>query len=134
MNYKDCPFCTAIINDRLIVIQGEAAALKDNYPVTPEHTLIIPLRHTPTVFDLTEGEREDVWKLLEILRERILSEDPSVTGFNIGANAGRSAGQTVGHCHIHLIPRRDGDTPDPAGGVRGVIPGKRRYEIKNQDN
>jgi diadenosine tetraphosphate (Ap4A) HIT family hydrolase len=76
---------------------------------------------------MTDWERRDTEKLLIKLRNRIASEDKSVTGFNVGVNCGESAGQTIWHAHIHLIPRRDGDTPNPRGGVRGVIPDKMDY-------
>jgi diadenosine tetraphosphate (Ap4A) HIT family hydrolase len=89
--------------------------------------LIIPVRHTRDFFTMTEQERNDVNTLLSILREELSADDPTVTGFNVGMNCGISAGQSVMHAHIHLIPRRDGDTPRPRGGVRGVIPRKMDY-------
>ena len=76
---------------------------------------------------MTAEEQMDVNSLLTILSKKILKRDPSITGFNIGINNGGSSGQTIFHCHIHLIPRRDGDTPEPRGGVRGVIPDKMNY-------
>jgi ATP adenylyltransferase len=78
-------------------------------------------------FSLTEIEKRDADRLIEICRKRITEKDSTVTGFNVGMNSGESAGQTIFHCHIHLIPRRDGDTPNPRGGVRGVIPDKMGY-------
>lgn len=102
-------------------------AVEDTSPVTRYHMLVIPKRHCETYFELTKQERCDADTLLERLRRRVLEKDPSVTGFNIGTNAGVSAGQTVFHTHIHLIPRRDHDTPHPRGGVRGVIPDKMDY-------
>jgi len=95
--------------------------------MTEGHLLIITLRHTPDYFTMTSTERRDAEDLARILRNEIASEDKSVTGFNVGANCGESAGQTVWHAHIHLIPRRDGDTSNPRGGVRGVIPGRMGY-------
>jgi diadenosine tetraphosphate (Ap4A) HIT family hydrolase len=65
--------------------------------------------------------------LMEDQRRQIIEADASVTGFNIGINAGKDAGQTIFHCHMHLIPRRVGDVEDPRGGVRGVIPSKQKY-------
>jgi diadenosine tetraphosphate (Ap4A) HIT family hydrolase len=103
-----------------------AAALRDEFPVTPGHTLIIPKRFVLSIFDLTDEEVWDCWKLLNSERERLENEF-SPNGFNIGANVGKAAGQTVPHAHIHLIPRYDGDAPSPRGGVRGVIPGKANY-------
>lgn len=89
--------------------------------------LIIPRRHTPDFFSLTAEERRDSEVLILALRKRILKSDPDVTGFNIGVNCGVSAGQTIMHAHIHLIPRRDRDIPNPRGGIRGVIPDKMAY-------
>lgn len=102
-------------------------AMKDDYPVSEHHTLIIPKRHTSDYFLLTEVEKRDADKLIQILSKQVLEQDSTVTGFNIGVNNGESAGQTIFHCHIHLIPRREGDTPEPRGGVRGVIPDKMSY-------
>ena len=101
--------------------------MRDDFPVSEHHTLIIPKRHIADYFSLTEIEQRDANRLIEILRKRISEKDSTVTGFNIGMNCGESAGQTIFHCHIHLIPRRDGDTPSPRGGVRGVISGKMSY-------
>jgi ATP adenylyltransferase len=95
--------------------------------VTELHTLVIPKRHTPTYFDLFEPERRAINQLLDKLRTETVTKDASVSGFNIGINNGDTAGQTVGHAHVHLIPRRKGDVQDPTGGVRGVIPGKAAY-------
>jgi ATP adenylyltransferase len=102
-------------------------AVHDKYPVTPGHLLIISMRHVPDLFSMTEAERQDSDQLLRVLQNRIRAEDTTVTGFNVGANCGESAGQTVGHAHIHLIPRRNGDMVDPRGGVRCVIPEKQSY-------
>jgi diadenosine tetraphosphate (Ap4A) HIT family hydrolase len=111
----------------MIALEGSVIAIRDKYPVTKLHTLILPKRHVSDYFDFTPEERENAERLLRSLRETILKEDPSVTGFNIGMNCGLSAGQTIMHAHIHLIPRRDGDIPNPRGGVRGVIPAKMDY-------
>lgn len=97
-------------------------AVRDRFPVTPLHTLVVPKKHVGDYFDLRPEERADAERLLCRLREEILMEDPSVTGFNVGVNCGASAGQTIMHVHVHLIPRRDGDLDNPRGGVRGVIP------------
>jgi ATP adenylyltransferase len=102
-------------------------AIRDGHPVTPHHTLVIPRRHAPTVFDPYEPERRAVNLLLDQVRLDILAEDKTVEGFNIGMNSGEVAGQTVMHCHVHLIPRRRGDVDQPRGGVRAVIPGKASY-------
>ena len=119
-----CPFCNDI---EIIEEHGSVFAMKDNYPVTKGHHLIIPFRHTDDYFSMTTTERDDATKLIRVLKNKLEASDPSITGFNIGMNSGESAGQTVMHSHIHLIPRRDGDTEKPRGGVRGVIPDKMSY-------
>jgi ATP adenylyltransferase len=119
-----CPFCIDIeITDE----HGSVFAMKDNYPVTKGHHLIIPYRHTENYFSMTKIERDDSTELIRVLKNKLEQKDPTITGFNIGMNSGESAGQTVMHSHIHLIPRRDGDTKKPRGGVRGVIPDKMSY-------
>ena len=123
----DCAFCRAFEESRVVESLGSVVAIKDKYPVSEGHFLIIPKRHTLDYFTMTDWERRDTEKLLIKLRNRIASEDKSVTGFNVGVNCGESAGQTIWHAHIHLIPRRDGDTLNPRGGVRGVIPDKMDY-------
>ena len=125
-NQDNCPFCE-LERDRIISSNEHALAFRDGFPVTELHTLVIPKRHAETYFDLSATERQDIHDLLESCRSEILSQDPSVEGFNIGWNCGRAAGQTVFHCHVHLIPRRVGDVNNPRGGVRGLIPGKQQY-------
>ena len=122
----DCIFCN-LSADRVIASNILAFAIRDNYPVTQLHTLVISKRHATTFFDLFEPERRAINQLLDGLRVEITKKDPLVTGFNIGMNSGDAAGQTIGHAHVHLIPRRQGDVQDPRGGVRGVIPGKAAY-------
>jgi len=102
-------------------------AIRDGYPVTPLHTLIIPQRHILSFFELDSTEQKHLFPFIEKQRNVILSKDSSVTGFNIGLNDGPDAGRSVDHLHIHLIPRRSGDMPNPRGGVRGVIPSKQKY-------
>jgi diadenosine tetraphosphate (Ap4A) HIT family hydrolase len=102
-------------------------AIKDGYPVTEGHTLVIPKRHVGEYFELTDAERRDADSLLKFLQRKMARKDPAITGYNIGVNCGESAGQTIFHLHYHLILRRNGDTEKPRGGVRGVIPGKRSY-------
>jgi ATP adenylyltransferase len=122
-----CPFCSKEIGSRKIEELDSVFAIKDKFPVTPGHLLIIPMRHTLDFFTMTGKERTDAKDLLRLLKNRIARDDKSVNGFNVGVNCGISAGQTIDHAHIHLIPRRDGDTPNPRGGVRGVIPEKMNY-------
>jgi len=123
----DCVFCSPDMPSRAIEKNGSAFAILDKYPVTSGHTLVIPIRHTPDLFSMTEAERLDADHLVRVLQARIRAEDNKVAGFNVGSNCGDAAGQTVRHAHIHLVPRRSGDMPDPRGGVRGVIPEKRIY-------
>ncbi len=122
-----CLFCSADIRDRKIEEYESVFAVKDNFPVSQGHLLVIPFRHSPDFFSMTSREKMEAADLIRILQKKISQDDPSVTGFNLGVNCGISAGQTIMHAHIHLIPRRDGDTPDPRGGVRGVIPEKMAY-------
>jgi len=102
-------------------------AIPDGYPVTPLHTLIIPKRHASTFFELGQAEINACTFLVKDQKNRIEDEDHSVDGFNIGMNNGVSAGQTINHWHMHLIPRRTGDVDDPRGGVRHTLPGKGYY-------
>ena len=122
----DCIFCTP--GSRKFIAENELAfALADNHPVTSLHTLIVPRRHAPTYFDLHDPERRAINLLLDHVRFTVLAADKTVEGFNVGMNCGGVAGQTVMHCHVHLIPRRQGDVDQPRGGVRAVIPGKAAY-------
>lgn len=122
----DCLFCE-IPSERIIAENELAYAIHDGFPVTDMHTLIIPKRHIASYFDLGRPEVNACNMLLEQVKNKIESKDDTVTGFNIGINSGEDAGQTIFHCHIHLIPRRKGDVDNPRGGVRGVIPDKQKY-------
>lgn len=121
-----CPFCRPAPG-RIAAEEGTVIAIQDTSPVSTGHLLIVPRRHCRDYFEMTGAERRDTHRLLSALREKIMAEDATVTGFNIGINCGMSAGQTIFHAHIHLIPRRNDDTPYPRGGVRGVIPDKMDY-------
>jgi ATP adenylyltransferase len=121
-----CLFCS-MPSGRVIAADSLVYAIRDGFPVTTGHSLVIPKRHVDDFFGLTEDELIACSRMLRTLRQSIVAEDSSVEGFNIGMNAGTAAGQTVFHCHIHLIPRRYGDVQDPRGGVRGVIPGRAVY-------
>ena len=114
---------------RVLEDNEHAEALRDGYPVTELHTLVIPKRHLATYFELSEDERKSIHKLLESQRAKIMAEDSSVEAFNIGWNCGETAGQTIFHAHAHLIPGRQGDVENHRGGVRHLIPGKGDYEI-----
>ena len=107
-----------------------AYASYDTYPVSDLHCLIIPKRHVKDYFELSNDEVIACNELIKKIKEEILLKDPLVNGFNTGTNIGKAAGQSVLHCHIHLIPRRKGDVKDPRGGVRGVIPSKQKYNRK----
>jgi ATP adenylyltransferase len=119
---EGCLFCTP--RGQIIAENELAFASADNFPVTSLHTLVVPRRHVPTYFDLHDPERRAINLLLDQVRISVLASDKTVEGFNIGINCGEVAGQTIMHCHVHLIPRRRGDVEQPRGGVRGVIPGK----------
>ena len=124
-----CIFCK-IRKEELQFENQLAYSTKDNYAVSKFHSLIVPKRHVETYFDLNEEEIQACNDLILKTKEKILKLDSSVKGFNIGTNAGKSAGQSIMHCHIHLIPRREGDVENPQGGVRSVIPNKQHYKRK----
>ena len=124
-----CLFC----NSKTSGIAHEndlAYASYDTYPVTEQHCLIIPKRHVVDYFELTNEELIACNDLIKIVKNEVLNKDKSIKGFNIGTNAGKIAGQSIMHCHIHLIPRREGDVENPQGGVRSVIPKKQHYKRK----
>ena len=100
------------------------------YPVTEHHTLIIANRHVSDYFDLKKEEIIELNEILNDQKKELQQLDNKITGFNVGVNIGKDAGQSIMHCHVHLIPRRKGDVEDPRGGVRGVIPSKQKYERK----
>jgi diadenosine tetraphosphate (Ap4A) HIT family hydrolase len=100
------------------------------YPVTKHHTLIISNRHIDDYFKLTSEELNELNQILKEQKEKLKLFDSTISGYNIGVNVGKDAGQSIMHCHIHLIPRRKGDVDDPKGGVRGVIPSKQKYVRK----
>ena len=104
-----------------------AYASYDTYPVSKFHCLIIPKRHIKNYFELTENELVACDQLIRIIKNEILKNDKTVKGFNLGTNIGKVSGQSIMHCHIHLIPRRENDVQNPQGGVRSVIPLKQHY-------
>ena len=105
-----------------------AYASYDSYPVSNHHCLIIPKRHIIDYFDLTKNELIACDELIKIIKNEIVVKDQSVKGFNLGTNIGKVSGQSIFHCHFHLIPRREGDVENPQGGVRSVIPKKQHYK------
>ena len=125
----NCPFC-AINNtkshERVVASNNLAFAIRDGYPVTDGHSLIIPKRHTQSFFDLTADEQQALLALMETAKHGIDAEF-APNSYNVGINDGPAAGQTVPHVHIHLIPRYRKEGVDPRGGVRWVVPGKADY-------
>jgi diadenosine tetraphosphate (Ap4A) HIT family hydrolase/5-methylcytosine-specific restriction endonuclease McrA len=132
-SYQDrkagCIFCD-VPGERIIAENELCYAVQDAFPVTDHHTLVIPKRHVADFFELYRPERNAIHSLLAEANEGIKDLDGSVSGFNVGINSGEDAGQTIFHCHVHLIPRRKGDIDNPRGGVRGIIPAKRNYPAK----
>jgi len=124
-----CLFCNSKISG--IAHENDLAyASHDTYPVSEFHCLIIPKRHVIDYFELTDEELVACNDLIKVIKEEILIKDKNVKAFNIGTNVGKIAGQSIMHCHIHLIPRREGDVENPQGGVRSVIPLKQHYKRK----
>lgn len=121
---KKCIFCKISLSKKS---DDLAFTIEDKYPVTKYHTLVCPKRHVHSFFDLGTAEYKACIALLAEMKKTISKKDSSVTGFNVGINDGKDSGQTIGHCHIHLIPRRKGDVADPEGGVRNLIPEKGKY-------
>ena len=122
-----CLFCD--IKKSGCAYENELAyASYDSYPVTKHHCLIIPKRHIKDYFDLSNNELVACNELIQIIKKEITKKDPSVKGFNLVTNIGKVSGQSILHCHIHLIPRREGDVDNPQGGVRSVIPNKQHYK------
>ena len=107
-----------------------AYASYDTYPVTEQHCLIIPKRHVVDYFELSNEELIACNDLIKIVKNEVINKDKSIKAFNVGTNAGKIAGQSIMHCHIHLIPRREGDVDNPQGGVRAVIPKNQHYKRK----
>lgn len=121
----NCPFCN-LPAGRVIDRNDLAMALRDAYPVSPGHTLIVPVRHIGSFFEATEAERVALMGLLDSAKKQI-DDEYRPDGYNVGINDGPAAGQTVPHVHIHLIPRYGGDRVDPRGGVRWIFPEKADY-------
>lgn len=126
MEKNNCIFCS---KEKLNIIYEDDVfyVIKDAYPVTKDHTLIILNEHSKTYFDLRDKDYVQLNNIIKFQKDSLQEKDNSITGFNIGINQGEASGQTVMHLHIHLIPRRKGDIEDPRGGVRGVIPSKQKY-------
>jgi len=123
---EECPFCARISAGSSIDRAGMAASLPDGFPVSPGHTLVVPVRHVADLFELSQPELADLLALVVVTKERLV-EAHHPDGFNIGVNVGAAAGQTVPHAHVHVIPRYTGDVQDPRGGVRWVVPSHAAY-------
>ena len=129
MSQDRCLFCELQTSDReRIIAENELVyAVRDGFPVTSYHSLFIPKRHTFDFFGLTSEELVAIQALMQEQKKLIEGLDTSVEGFNVGMNCGEIAGQSIWHCHVHLIPRRKGDVKNPRGGVRNIISGKGDY-------
>ena len=125
MNRPVCPFCN-LPQERVHLETEATLVFFDGYPVTEGHALVIPKRHVASIFELPPEELAVLWSQVATVRKH-LTEKYSPDAFNIGVNDGSAAGQTVPHAHIHVIPRRKGDVPDPRGGIRWIIPDKAKY-------
>jgi diadenosine tetraphosphate (Ap4A) HIT family hydrolase len=119
-----CVFCT-LPHERIVLRNAAGVAIRDAFPVSRGHTLVVPRRHVASFFKLERDERDDLLELLACVREG-LERELHAAGYNVGINDGAAAGQTVMHLHIHLMPRFEGDMADPRGGVRWVFPDKVR--------
>ena len=126
---NNCPFCNLDISSSKITINkyDTAVAFEDKYPVVLNHILVTPLRHVSSFFELSLFEKRCCFLLIDEIRKMLQIQDKTITGFNVGFNDGIDAGQTIFHCHIHVIPRRKNHIPDPIGGIRNIIPNRRKY-------
>lgn len=123
MNDKECIFC----DPKDVIFENDnAVAVMDGYPVSDGHMLIISKRHVKDFFELTENEIASMF-WLSLQAKEYIEKKYHPSGYNVGFNIGKSGGQTIPHCHMHIIPRYDGDVEDPRGGIRGVIPQKQKY-------
>jgi len=123
---NNCPFCNLASKVELISETATAVAFLDSFPVNPGHTLIVPKRHIDNYFELTIHEQRALWLVVNRCK-MLIQKRFNPDGFNVGINVGESAGQSIFHVHIHLIPRYKGDVENPRGGVRGVVPMKQSY-------
>ena len=121
-----CIFCERVARGSLVAVNQHAVAFPDAFPLNEGHCLIVPRRHEADFLALTSDEQAAIWALVPAVR-RLIEERGLPHGYNIGINIGAAAGQTIGHAHLHVIPRYHADVPDPRGGIRWVIPAKARY-------
>lgn len=125
---RTCIFCKVKKNKSKIIFENKYFfVIRDSFPVTKLHTLIISKIHKSSFFDLDKKSYKYCFSLLQKSKENLKILDKKILGFNVGFNDGEYAGQTINHFHMHLIPRRKGDQKNPKGGVRGVIPSKQKY-------
>ena len=127
---KKCLFCKKK-KQKIIYSSKLFFVVRDSFPVTKLHSLIIPHRHVSNFFNLRNEEFNDLSKILKKQKKLLIKLDKKISAFNIGINIGSDAGQSIMHVHVHLIPRRRGDMKNPKGGVRGVIPSKQKYNKLN---
>jgi diadenosine tetraphosphate (Ap4A) HIT family hydrolase len=123
---EPCPLCAAADRTGCLALNEHAVAVFDAYPVSPGHALILSKRHVAHLFALSIDEQQSLWALLPAVK-RVIESQNSPAGYNIGVNVGAAAGQTIGHVHVHVIPRYEGDADDPRGGVRWVLPARADY-------
>jgi diadenosine tetraphosphate (Ap4A) HIT family hydrolase len=121
-----CPLCDRVIQSDHLAANAFAVAFLDAFPLNPGHTLIVPRRHVAGLFELSSEELAALWALLPVAKQ-VIDAQHAPPAYNVGANVGTAAGQTVAHVHVHLIPRFPGDVPDPRGGVRWVVPSRAAY-------
>tara|TARA_B100001027_G_scaffold196464_1_gene153356 strand:+ start:101 stop:475 length:375 start_codon:yes stop_codon:yes gene_type:complete len=123
---SNCIFCN-ILDDEIVDEYKHFFIIRDLFPVTNLHSLVIPKRHIVSYFECNKDEYDEIPLVLNTQKTELKLTDETITGFNIGMNIGEDAGQTIFHFHIHIIPRRKGDIENPKGGIRGVIPDKQKY-------
>ncbi len=123
MRPTECPFCQRLTPERILAASDAVVAFFDGFPISPGHALVVPKQHVASLFDLPEPKYCELWG--QVARGRhLLAEKFHPSAFNVGVNDGMEAGQTVGHAHVHIIPRYAGDVPDPRGGIRWIVPAK----------
>ena len=128
---EECFFCKCIKNKDFQFENKIAIARFDDFPVNKGHIEIIPKAHVKDWWDTTIEERIEIFNLIDEVK-KFIDDKYNPDGYNIGMNLGEKAGQSIMHLHVHLIPRYDGDVPNPRGGVRGIIPEKQNYESKRR--
>ena len=122
----DCVFCDRMVVRDCVAANDLAVAFFDAFPLSVGHCLVVPRRHEPDFLALTLEEQVAIWALVPAVRRHIETKDVPA-GYNIGINVGEATGQTVAHAHLHVIPRHQGDVPDPRGGIRLILPAKAKY-------